>query len=205
MKTMWPVAGLLAFVLAGLACAADPTGIALVVSVDQSVPTCSLLDVTIDGDSSGLPSTGHFRSVYYDTDAGPAPFYFPTTLMVTVPSSVSGTVAVTVTGLDWMDGHAIARGTGVANVSPRHTTQAAVTLTAVTAPPGDGGVPDSDADAATDLAMDLAMDSADDDASADGGALADGATNAEAGDGSDDAGAPDDGGAADGGAPDGGV
>ena len=188
MKSMWPAASVFAGLLASLACAADPTGIALVVSVDQSVPVCSLLDVTIDGDSSG----------------------FPTTLMVTVPSSVSGTVNVTVNGLDWMDGHTIARGTGTANVSPRHTTQAAVTLTAVTAPAGDGGVPDGATDAATDLAMDLAMDlatdSVDDDASADGGALDDGATDAGGGDGSDDAGAPDDGGASDdGSAPDGGV
>lgn len=145
MRAIWPALYLMVL----STCAADPTIVSIAISVDSSLPPISLMKVTLN--QSGSPRTAQFRSVYFDTDAGPPPFIFPSILQVPVPGATTGMVDLTVEGIDWRDLHVIARGSGTAQISARHTTQASVTLTAVGPTPGDdGGATDGDPGAAPD-------------------------------------------------------
>ena len=160
MKRIWPALGRLptstalamavALAMWIPACATDPTAVSVAVSVDDTVPSISLLNVTLD--QSGLVLQFPFRSVFFDTDAGPAPFRFPTILQVPVTGGrLRGSADLIVEAVDWQNGHVIARGSGTAEVVDRHTTQASVTLTAVPPTPGtDGGASDGGDDGAPD-------------------------------------------------------
>jgi hypothetical protein len=129
-------------------CAVSTTQVTTVVDADATVPPILLIQIVVTSDANpALTSMSAIRSqAIGDAADRPAPFLFPLALPVSVDESFAGAVTITMEGLDWDTQAVIARGSTGATVVARQTTQATLTLTAVSATPGpDGGGEDGGA------------------------------------------------------------
>jgi hypothetical protein len=132
-------------VIATGGCAKDPTAVVTQVDADATVPPLLKLRTTVArlSDPTG-PSTAELTSSEIgDASNRPGAFVVPEIFSITVDASFAGPVTVTVEGLDWDTSVVTARGSTTTEVIAQKRTQAALTLTAVSAPPTDG---DTDGD-----------------------------------------------------------
>lgn len=141
----WGAAALLllgsALALGG--CAKSPTRVLVTLSGDGTVPPFAILrgSVARDANAVGHTTVAVVAPVFGDSDADrPAPFSLPLDFLVPIPTGWSGSVNITVDGLDWDTNKVLATGTTVATATSEQTTRASLTLKGVPGgSSGDGG------------------------------------------------------------------
>jgi hypothetical protein len=138
-------------------CAKTPTVIVATVNIDATVPPLMQIRTIVTRPTDPLESVSNMLSSLFRGDAAdrPAPYPFPMLVSIAVPPAwPTGTVQVTIEGLDWDTNAVNATGSTSAEVDPGNVTQAALTLTAVSIIDGtDAGTGDDSGAGGDDAAV----------------------------------------------------